>query len=441
MKLQIPAQVTAVLSLLEHGGFEACVVGGCVRDSLMGLTPHDWDVATSALPEQTMRALASLRLIETGRKHGTITAVSGGMAVEVTTYRVDGAYSDNRRPDNVRFTPHLRDDLARRDFTINALAYSPRTGLTDCFGGAEDLQRGVLRCVGNPDTRFGEDALRILRGLRFAAVLGFTIQQDTAASILQNRWRLGGVSAERVFAELTKLLCGKNACDVLLGFPDVFTQMIPELAPCVGFDQRNPHHRYTVYEHLAHAVGFAPPEPAFCLALLLHDIAKPAACTADETGICHFYGHAKVGADLAAAILTRLRASSALKAEVCALIEHHDIPISPDERLLRRRLNQFGATFTRKLLAVKRADCLSRGIADDGSIAALDKAERTVACILAQGQCFALRDLAVNGNDLIAAGMPEGAQVGAALRTLLGLVVDGKCQNSKAELLAQIGNT
>jgi tRNA nucleotidyltransferase (CCA-adding enzyme) len=270
MKIKIPSQVDGVLKRLSENGREAYAVGGCVRDSLLGLTPNDWDVATSALPEETERIFADCRVIETGLKHGTVTILSGGMPIEVTTYRIDGAYSDGRHPDDVSFTRNLKDDLARRDFTVNALAYNPESGLADCFGGRQDLADGIIRCVGDADIRFREDGLRILRALRFSSVLGFSIESRTAESALRNRDLLDRIAGERIQAEFTKLLCGRGAAEVLRKFREIIAQFIPEIRPSFGFDQHNPHHSYDVWEHVLHSVNAVTPEPVLRLTMFLH---------------------------------------------------------------------------------------------------------------------------------------------------------------------------
>lgn len=438
--LILPDSVRDVLERLEACGCAAYVVGGCVRDSLLGRTPNDWDIATAALPEQSMAALNGFRLLETGRKHGTITALTAEGPVEVTTFRVDGTYSDCRRPDEVRFTPSLREDLARRDFTVNALAYRPADGLCDPFGGQTDLAARVLRCVGEPDMRFGEDALRILRGLRFSAELGFSIERKTAESLLQNRTLLQGVAPERVAAELTRLLCGKNVLEVLLRFTPVITQIISELTPCVGFEQRNPYHIYTVYEHIARSVAAIPPVPALRFTMLLHDIGKPATCTTDESGRRHFHGHPGQSVLFARVILRRLRVKNALRDRVLKLVALHDIELKPTEKCVLRQLNRLGEEAFRQLLLVKRADNAAQSPAVQNRAKALDVLEQLLEEALAARRCFSLRDLAVNGGDLLAAGVPAGAAVGEALRALLALVMDGQCENEKSALLKQLEN-
>ena len=288
--LAIPEGVRVLLERLEAAGYEAWCVGGCVRDALLGRTPEDWDVTTSALPEETMAVFGD-QALPTGLKHGTVTVKTGDGPVEVTTYRLDGAYRDHRRPESVAFTASLEEDLARRDFTVNAMALDLRRELRDPFGGRADLARGLLRCVGDPDRRFQEDALRILRGLRFAAALGLEIEPGTAAAVRRNREGLRDIAAERIQVEFFKLLPGKGAAAVLRGYPEVFGVFWPELLPMVGFGQRNRHHCYDVWEHTLHALDAVPGDVVLRCAMLLHDVGKPACFTLDEKGVGHFYGH------------------------------------------------------------------------------------------------------------------------------------------------------
>ena len=309
----LPAGVSRALTMLESAGFEAFIVGGCVRDALRGITPKDYDITTSALPEETKSVFRDWRVIETGIQHGTITVVMDGMPLEITTYRTEGTYSDNRHPDSVSFTASLREDVARRDFTMNAIAYSPTRGMIDHFGGAEDIRRGIIRCVGDPATRFREDALRMMRGIRFASVLGFAIEKNTAAAIHENKERIPTVSAERIRVELTKLLCGANVKNVLMDWWDVIGTVIPEILPMHGFDQKTPYHIYDVWEHTAVAVSNIPPDPHLRLCALLHDIGKPPSFFTDEKGVGHFYGHPAVSARMTEEILARLKYDNATR--------------------------------------------------------------------------------------------------------------------------------
>ena len=421
-----------VLRRLEVTGHRAVLVGGCVRDSLLSIPLHDYDAATSATPEEILAACAPLRCVETGRKHGTITVISDGLPVEVTTFRRETGYSDHRRPDRVEFTDDLNADLARRDFTINAMAWE-RSGLVDPYDGQGDLERKLVRCVGDPDRRFEEDALRLLRGLRLAAQLEFAIEPDTAAAIRRRREDLSHVAWERIAAEFVRLICSPGAGRVLLDYPEVVTRIIPELEPSVGFDQRNPHHCYDVYAHSVKAMEQVPSTPALRLAALLHDVGKPDTFSLDEKGVGHFYGHPKVSAALAEQALTRLRLDSATRERVVALIARHDLPVEDTERWAGRWLSRLGEEMLFDLLALKRGDALTCAPREGGT-ALLDRVERAIRDVLTQSPCLTLKDLAVNGRDALAAGL-RGPAVGLALQTLLNRVVEGELQNDRTALL------
>ncbi len=320
MQISLPVPVEYVLHTLRRGGYEAYIVGGCVRDALLGFPPADWDVTTSAPPEDIVRLFEGRnRLIETGLKHGTVTILADGMPVEVTTYRIDGKYTDGRHPDSVCFTASLAEDLRRRDFTINAMAYCPEEGLIDCYSGQADLREGIIRCVGVPDIRLQEDALRILRALRFASVLGFSIDGDTADSLRRNRELLANIAAERLAAELNRLLCGRKAGKILLDYSDILGIFLPELSPMVGFAQHNAYHAYDVWEHTARCLQAASPLLPVRLAVLLHDSGKPPCFTMDDNGIGHFYGHPAVSTEIARTVLTRLRYESKTTETVCRI--------------------------------------------------------------------------------------------------------------------------
>ncbi|MGN0985167.1 MAG: CCA tRNA nucleotidyltransferase [Candidatus Enterenecus sp.] len=432
---RLPPQVNTALALLEQNGHEAYVVGGAVRDLLRGAEVHDWDIAASALPEQTMAVFSGFPVIGTGLKHGTVTVLLDGMPLEITTYRVDGPYSDGRRPDSVSFTPSLTEDLARRDFTLNAMAYHPRRGLADPFGGAADLAVGRIRCVGDPDRRFKEDALRILRALRFAAVFGMEIEENSAGAIHRNRALLGRVAAERIYAELTRLLCGSNAGAVLREYPDVLAVPMPEVGPLVGFDQRNPHHCYDVWGHTAAVVQAAPPEPALRWAALFHDLGKPSSFTLDADGVGHFYGHAAKSRELAGDIMTRLRFDSATREQVLFLVEHHDDHLQPTEAAVKRAIQRFGVHDLTQLIALFRADAL--GHSPDSArnrLAVCDALDELTGRLAGEGDRFTVKDLAVRGGDLLALGY-EGPALGAALDALVDAVVFDGVENKKEVLL------
>lgn len=376
-KTDIPAGVLRVLEILENAGYEAWLVGGCVRDSLNGVVPKDYDVTTNALTEEVISAFEGFRVIGTGLKHGTVTVLSGGMPVEVTTYRVDGLYSDGRHPDSVSFASDIRSDLSRRDFTVNAMAYSPERGYIDLFGGMSDLESGLIRCVGNPERRFGEDALRILRAMRFASVLGFDIETETAAAIHRCRGLLQRIAVERITQELLRLLCGINAGNVLRQYSDVIGEIMPPCLSMIGFEQHNPHHEFDVWEHTLRAVDAAPRETILRLAAFLHDIGKPQCFSSDADGIGHFYGHAAKSEEISREIFAKyIRTDKRTEERVLFLVTHHDEPVIPERKILRRRLAKYGEEPLRQLLALNRADIKGQSAVSAGErLAGLDQAE------------------------------------------------------------------
>lgn len=428
---KIPEFVKSVLWTLGSAGHQAWCVGGCVRDLRLGREPVDWDVTTSALPEETMAVFGG-RAIPTGLRHGTVTVRTEGQPVEVTTFRKDGAYHDHRRPETVTFTDSLEEDLRRRDFTVNAMALDLRGTFRDPFGGLEDLERGLLRCVGEPDRRFGEDALRILRGLRFSACLGFTPAAETAAAIRKNRELLRDIAPERVWAELSRLLTGRWAAEVLRAYPEVVGVFWPELLPMVGFDQRTRHHCYDVWEHTLHALAAVEPDVVLRCTMLLHDVGKPETFTLDDRGHGHFKGHPARSAALAENMLRRLRVDNATRETVVRLVKWHDRNIPRTDQGLRRALRDLGETDLRRLLAVKRADNLAQAHQD--LLGEIDRAESILDRLLAEGACVSLRQLAVDGRDLTALGL-RGPAVGQVLTALLDAVVDGETPNERTALL------
>lgn len=436
--VDIPAPVREILETLEAAGHRAWCVGGCVRDTLLGRAPEDWDVTTAARPEETM-ALFGDRAVPTGLRHGTVTVRTAAGGVEVTTLRRDGAYRDHRRPESVTFTDSLEEDLRRRDFTVNALAVDLRGTLQDPLGGRADLAAGVLRCVGDSDRRFDEDALRILRGARFAAQLGFAIHPDTAAAIHRNRALLGDIAPERIWTELKKLVTGAHAAEVLRAYPDVIGVFWPEVLPMVGFDQRNRHHCHDVWEHTLHALAAVPPEADLRLTVLLHDIGKPNCFTVDEKGQGHFYGHPAESARLAGEMLRRLRADNATTETVVRLVTWHDKNIPRTRSGVARALGKLGERDLRRLLDVKRADNLAQAPEYRSVQGEIDKAEAILDQLLAEGACVSLHQLAVTGRDLLALGL-SGPAVGRILRTLLDAVLDETLPNQRAALLAAARN-
>ena len=433
----LPPQVNTALGLLNEAGFEAFVVGGAVRDLLRGAPVHDWDVTTSALPEQTKAVFADYRLIETGIKHGTVTVLLDGIPLEITTYRTEGTYSDHRRPDRVEFTRSLHEDLARRDFTVNAMAWHPETGVVDPYGGQADLKNRIIRCVGDPDKRFQEDALRMLRGLRFASRLGFSIEEDTSAAIHRNRELLSAIAAERIREELTGLLCGSCVEAVLRSYPDVIAVPIPELAPQVGFHQHNRHHCHDVWGHTIAAVASIPDEPALRWAALLHDTGKPARFFLDDQGVGHFYGHAAESAVIARAVTTRLRFDNATREEILFLVEQHHLFAEASEQSIRRAIQRFGIRRLRQLKWIFRADILSKSPHCLFQLELLDGLYDTINAMAAQQDRLTPKDLDLNGGDLLALGY-QGPEVGQAMERLVNAVVFEGLENKKNVLLTYL---
>lgn len=433
-KITPPAPARRALDALEAAGFPAYLVGGCVRDSLRGLPPHDWDICTAATPAQTRAALEDeFSVFDTGLQHGTVTAVRAHVHLEITTFRTEGAYADGRRPDTVTFVRRVEDDLSRRDFTVNAMAWSPSRGLVDPCGGRADLDAGILRCVGDADLRLQEDALRIVRALRFAARTGFVIADGTVQAMRRHAALLDRISCERLCGELSLMLCGRYAGRVLRAYPDILAQFCPELRPMFGFDQHNPHHLYDVWEHTVRAVEAVPDDLTLRLAALLHDSGKPPAFTRDARGVGHFYGHPAVSVTLARQMLTRLRFDHETRENVCTLVEYHDRPFGPDASRLRRRLSRLGEAQVRRMLMLKKADCVGQETHPE-NIAALCRLEALLGVILAEAQCVTLAQLAVNGHDLLALGM-RGREIGRTLRALLAHVLQHPDDNQKAHLL------
>ena len=432
----LPLAVQTVLKKLNQSGFEAYLVGGCVRDFLLQKRPQDFDITTSATPEEMRRCFSGLKTVDTGVRHGTLTVLVDAMSIEVTTFRTEGVYSDHRRPDSVSFTRCLKKDLKRRDFTINAMAYHPETGLVDLFHGQSDLRQKQIRCVGNADKRFSEDALRMLRALRFASVLGFRVEKGTAESLHKNRGLLKAIAGERIYSELLKLLCGDEVLTILLCYPDVLSVVIPELQRTIGFEQNTPYHIYPVYEHIAHTVAAAKNEPVLRLTMLLHDIGKPLCYHEDKKNIGHFFGHAKKSEELAKTILCRLHADNVTTKRICTLIRLHSCDMSADERWLRRFIRDWGLDVLLELIEVKIADNSAK---NPDVLTRLDtfRAIRQNALSIAnRGECCTLKQLAVDGRDLMEVGVKPGVKLGQILHQLLDAVINNECINDREALLA-----
>ena len=434
--MQIPQNILYILDRLELAGYEAYIVGGCVRDGLMGAQPHDFDITTSALPEETEQVFSDLKVIETGIKHGTVTVLYEGEPIEITTYRIDGDYADGRHPDEVKFTRSLAEDVARRDFTMNGIAYSPKRGLVDLCDGAEDIRRGVIRCIGDPDKRFGEDALRIMRALRFSAVLGFAIEENTAASLRRNKLLLSRVSVERIFVELQKLLCGRNAGAVLREYAEIFAEIIPELAPCIGYEQHNRYHAYTLYEHLVRAVEACPHDEGLRLAMLLHDIGKPLTQSEDASGEWHFYGHAEESARLAEEILRRFKTSNAMRERVCTIVRYHGFQPEKTQKFIRKRLAKHGVELFRDIMLAHIADDSAKQEFAKERIPEWREIIQLAEEIASQQPCLKIKDLAISGKDL-AALVPPSPKTGETLKHLLDGVIEGCFPNERDALLYQ----
>ena len=432
--MKLPESVRFCLNELESKGFAAYLVGGCVRDHFLGLQPHDFDICTNALPEEIEGVFENFSLVLAGKKHGTVGVVTNSGVVEITTFRTEGPYRDSRHPDWVKFVGDVRDDLARRDFTVNAMAWSPARGLVDPFGGREDLKKGILRAVGRPEDRFTEDPLRILRGVRFSVRFSLTPEEETRKAMEKLAPLMENLARERVFDELCKLLPLVSAED-LLRWRHVLGAVIPELVPTFDFDQRSPHHAYDLFTHIAHVTAGVPGDLALRWAALLHDVGKVPTFTTDENGRGHFYGHAGVSAEMANDILRRLKAPNKLREQVVTLIDKHMTRLEPQKKSLRRILGRLGEETVLGLLALQEADMGSKGTGKVEEMEQFPRIREEIRGILEENACLSLKDLAVNGRDLIQLGY-EGKAIGEALDQLLAQVLDEKLPNEKDALLA-----
>lgn len=431
--MTLPPPASFALRRLNAAGFEAFLVGGCVRDACLGSVPTDFDITTQATPEEIKAALAGEKLLEIGLKHGTLTLVKDGLHIEITTYRQDSVYSDGRHPDAVRFTRSLREDVLRRDFTINALAWHPDTGLIDHAGGLSDLRAGLIRAVGDAGTRMREDALRILRALRFAAKLGFAIEDGTLAAMMAAGDGLRSVSAERVAEELNQILTAPHIVTALRNYPRVLFLALPELAPMLHTPQRSPFHAYDLWEHSLKTLEETEADLPLRWAALLHDCGKPQSATHDADGTSHFKGHPLGSAAMAESIMRRLRQPRALREAVVTLVRHHDDRLGPDN--LKRWMNRLGPELGLAMIKLQYADALAhapRIAAEAPKIMALyEKAE----ALIASGSCLFLKDLAIDGRDLIKLGYREGSVLGNTLSHLLDQVLAGTLDNDREQLL------
>ena len=434
MKIDIPGYARTALDMLHACGFKAYIVGGCVRDAVLGKAPDDYDICTDCTPDMMKQVFAGFPAIETGIKHGTLTVLIDRKPIEITTFRSDGKYTDHRKPDSVRFEKELSQDLKRRDFTVNALCYNEREGIVDLFGGISDIENKVIKCVGKPQERFDEDALRIMRAMRFSSVLDFEIEKNTAQAIHEQKELLRAISAERIAAALKKLLCGRDPARILTEYRDVMAVVIPQLEPCFDFAQNNPHHCYDVYTHICRSVNNIEPDWVLRLTMLLHDIGKPAVMTVDENGIFHFKTHQQKSADMAQEITAALKLDNKSRKRIHSLVLEHDNRIPARKKSVRRLLSKYDAQFFADYLKVRRADTLAQSeYLRNQKLAELDELERLAREILDEQLCLHISDLDINGNDLKALGL-DNTEIGKGLKLLLEAVIEERIPNRKAEL-------
>ncbi len=435
MKLIIPDDARFIINTLYDNGYDAFVVGGCVRDAALGVEAKDWDITTSAKPEDIKRCFKNKHLISIGEKHGTVGVVINKKVYEVTTYRIDGDYNDNRHPETVEFTDDIEKDLSRRDFTVNAMAYNDKVGLVDPFNGQLDLKYKALRCVGNPDERFEEDALRILRGLRFASVYNFSIESNTATSIIRNKKLLNNISMERISSELNGILCGKNVNFILRRYKDVIAVLIPELVATFDFAQNNPHHNKTVWRHTTASVANIEPDSLLRMVMLLHDVGKPLALKTDENGVDHFKGHNRFSAVLAKTALKRLKYPTKFIEDAVILIEYHDVRFTDNKKQIKHVLNIIGVDNFKRLMKVQKADILAQSkYMQDAKLKNLNLANYAFESIIRNNDCYKIKDLKINGSDLIHLGITDGKTIGDILEILLDNVIDETINNDNIDL-------
>ncbi|MBQ9165493.1 MAG: HD domain-containing protein [Oscillospiraceae bacterium] len=436
MKIDIPLIPAALIRRLNEHGYEAYVVGGCVRDAMLGNEPHDWDICTSAKPMEVIECFPDKNVAKTGLQHGTVMVIDGGEGYEITTFRTDGDYSDHRHPDKVTFVSNLREDLARRDFTINAMAYHPESGLMDFFSGQEDLKAGMIRCVGDAKQRFEEDGLRILRALRFAARFGFCIEEKTANAMHECKELLEHIAAERIFTELKGFIVGKGVGPLLREYRDIMAQILPPLEKMFDFQQHNPHHCHDVWEHTVCAVENVEPELVLRLTMLFHDCGKPDSFSTDERGVGHFYHHGERSVELTRQMLSDLRCDNLLRDRILLQVEHHDLPLPQTPREGRRFLKRMGEEGAFWSLSVHRADYMGQAPGKrPEKLARYETAKAVLTKLLEEEACFTLKNLAVKGRDLMEIGYTAGKELGKALDRLLEAVMDGVCPNEKEALL------
>lgn len=437
-KIDMPPNANVIIHALQDAGYKAYIVGGCVRDSVINRFPHDWDICTSARPKQILEVFKGYRVIETGLQHGTVTVVIDGEQYECTSFRIDGVYSDNRRPDSVTFIDDLTEDLRRRDFTINAMAYNDEEGLIDPFDGMGDIKRGIIRCVGNAADRFNEDALRILRAIRFAAQLDFAIEKNTSFELCRQKKSLTNVSAERIASEFNKIVISDRFAGMLIQCLYIFEQFIPELEDMYNFPQNNPHHIYDVLIHTFYTVISCQNDLILRLAALFHDIGKPHSYQDEADGIRHFVGHNIVGADMTDKIMRRLKYDNNARNAVVQLVLYHDSSFIAKPSAVKRWLNKVGEIQLKRLIDLRRADIRGQKIPyDKEKMRKIDDFADVLNQVLEEQQCFSLKDLAINGDDLIALGFVPGKKLGEVLTGLLNSVTDDALPNDKETLLKE----
>lgn len=435
--MKLPSDIYGLICHMQERGIGAFVVGGAVRDIIMGKEPSDYDMAAECTPGELVSAFEGYKSFDIGIQFGTLTVFSGERYVEITCCRRENEYTDHRRPDGVEYCKSIEEDLCRRDFTVNAIAMDKDGEIIDPFGGQADIKNKLIRAVGDPEKRFREDALRILRALRFSSCLCFDIDKETKEAISACRELLSCVSAERVFAELKKLLLGENVFSVLHEFSKEICTVIPELSPCVGFDQHNSYHIYTVYDHIAHAVEKSPADTDIRLAMLLHDVGKPPLFFIDEKGIGHFWGHPELSEKMAREILLRLKADRETVEHVCHLIKYHDVRPEATRKSLHKYASKVGFKAALELIHVRRADVLSQAPQYFYQLEGLQESERIIRELMAEGACVSISDMMINGKDLIDMGFPEGKKVGEILRCLLKRIIKEDIKNDREELLRE----
>lgn len=437
MNITIPKSIEHIINRIENAGYEAFAVGGCIRDLILGKEPYDWDITTSALPEKIIELFSEYKTVPTGLKHGTVTVIINHIPYEITTYRKESSYSDNRHPDSVEFSTSLSDDLSRRDFTMNAVAFNSQYGIYDMFNGISDIKKRIIRAIGNPDLRFEEDALRILRALRFAAVLGFEIETETSKSIIKNKNLLQKISKERIISEFNKLICGDYADKILAEYRDVFAVFIPEIIPTFDFYQHNPHHCYDVWTHSLIALKNTEKDKTLRLAIFFHDIGKPFTLKFDEQGIGHFKTHNIKGTEITRSVLKRLKYDRKTILDVTWLIYHHDQKLSTDRPSVKHYINIYGAELLIMLMKIQLADNSAKKEKRSKRYTDAEMILKTINDILSKNECCTTAQLDINGKDILALGVRSGEKIGEILNSLLELVITEKCLNKKDLLLKE----